>query len=103
MSKTKRRKKARSRASGANVAVQERVEREAPIRRASFTRRPSLQNAVFALLITLGFLGFAGFFTFFYSEDANHFIYGAVMGLTALGWLAITVRRWSLYRQSVQV
>jgi hypothetical protein len=63
---------------------------------------PSLQNAVFALMATLGFVGFAIFFTFFYSEDANHYLYGGVMGLTALGWLFIATRRWSTYRQSVR-
>ncbi len=123
MSKTKRRKKARSRAPGANVAAQERVlpfrsnqenaderapkrqkevGREVPARRASPRRAPRLQNAVFALMATLGFLGFAIFFIFFYSEDTNHYLYGGVMGLTALGWLFIATRRWSAYRQSVR-
>jgi hypothetical protein len=105
MSKTKRRKKSRSRASGGSVAVQERVERAVPAassRRALASRRPSLQNAVFAFMLTLGFLGFAIFFTFFYSEDANHYLYGGAMGLTALGWLALAARRWSAYRQYVQ-
>jgi hypothetical protein len=58
-----------------------------------------MQNIVFALMVTLGCLGMAIFFTFFYSEDANHYIYGGVMGLTAVGWLVIASRRWSSYRQ----
>ncbi len=82
--------------------MQEQAEQATPVRpsgRGRLARRPSLQNAVFALMLTLGFLGFAVFFTFFYTEDANHFLYGAAMGLTALGWLALAARRWSVYRQ----
>ncbi|HEY3993058.1 MAG TPA: hypothetical protein VGM01_09295 [Ktedonobacteraceae bacterium] len=105
MTKTKRRKKSSSRASTGRVVVQEKVERAAPAGAAARglpTRRPSLQNAVFALMLTLGFLGFAIFFTFFYTEDANHIIYGVAMALTALGWLALAARRWSSYRQYVR-
>ncbi|HVU66001.1 MAG TPA: hypothetical protein VHD63_02680 [Ktedonobacteraceae bacterium] len=64
-------------------------------------RRPSLQNTVFSLMVALGCLGLALFFIFFYAEDANHYLYGGIAGLTALGWLVISVRRWSSYRQSV--
>ncbi|HEY0756045.1 MAG TPA: hypothetical protein VGD98_18965 [Ktedonobacteraceae bacterium] len=103
MSKTKRRKKNRSRPAGGGVTSQVRVEQSGP---ASFPRRrrttggASLQRVVFALMLTLGFLGIAIFFTFFYAEDANHYLYGGAMGLTALGWLFLAGRRWSVYRQS---
>lgn len=58
-----------------------------------------MQSVVFPVMLTLGFMGMAIFFTFFYGEDANHYIYGGAMGLTALGWLVIASRRWSSYRQ----
>ncbi len=84
------------------MATPEKVERQSSpnmVRRGRVVRGTSLQSALFALMVTLGFVGFAIFFTFFYGEDANHFLYGGVMGLTALGWLVIAMRRWSLYRQ----
>jgi hypothetical protein len=102
MSKSRRRKKNKPRSANEHVATQERVEHQASVGfagRGRVARRASLQSAVFALMVTLGFVGFAVFFTFFYSEDANHFLYGGVMGLTALGWLVIATRRWSSYRQ----
>jgi len=106
MSKTNRRKKSKSRASVGSGAVQEkRAERAssgASSGRGRAPSKPSLQSAVFALMLTLGCLGLAIFFIFFYSEDANHYLYGGVMGLTTLGWLAIAARRWSAYRQYVQ-
>src|SRR5579859_17301 len=105
LSKKHRHKKSRSRASAGNIAVQEGVGNATsagPSVRRRVVQRPSLQNAIFALMLTLGFLGFAIFFTFFYTEDANHFLYGGAMGLTALGWLALAARRWSSYRQYVR-
>jgi cytochrome c biogenesis protein CcdA len=83
------------------MVTRERAERTTPgetVLRKSLARRPSLQNAVFALMLTLGFVGFAVFFTFFYTEDANHFLYGGAMALTALGWLVLAMKRWSAYR-----
>ena len=50
-------------------------------------------------MLTLGFLGMAIFFTFFYAEDSNHYFYGGIAGLTALGWLILLAQRWSQYRQ----
>ena len=98
----KRRKKSKTRPPVEHVMSQTSAERavsqQALVRR-SLAKRPSLQNAVFALMLTLGFLGFAVFFTFFYAEDANHFLYGGAMALTALGWLALAAKRWSAYRQ----
>jgi len=102
MSKTRRRKKSKSRAS--ESVTRERSVREMPAgssRARIAPPRSSLQNAVFALMVTLGCLGLAVFFTFFYPEDQNHYLYGGIAGLTALGWLVISVRRWSSYRQSV--
>jgi hypothetical protein len=61
-----------------------------------------LQNVVFALLVALGCLGLAAFFAFFYGEDANHWLYAALMGVTAMGWLVISTRRWSTYRRRAQ-
>lgn len=69
-------------------------------------RRPtgstgSLQNVIFSGMVALGCLGLAIFFIFFYGEDANHYLYGAVIGLTGVGWLILLWRRWSQYRQRV--
>ena len=104
MPKSKKRKKTTSRASDGNVAVQEKAAYERP---ASQTRRPvryggggaGLQKVTFAAMLTLGFLGMAIFFTFFYTEDPNHYFYGGVAALTALGWLVLLAQRWSQYRQ----
>lgn len=102
MAKTKRRKKARPRGEGVSAPTREVVRKDAPTRQIRLGPKPSLQNTVFAFMVTLGFLGFAVFFIFFYNEDANHYLYGALLGLTALGWLVIALRRWSSYRQRVR-
>lgn len=60
--------------------------------------RASLQNMVFSGMVALGCLGLAIFFIFFYGEDANHYLYGAIIGLTAVGWFVLLWRRWSQYR-----
>ncbi|HEX7735328.1 MAG TPA: hypothetical protein VF458_10705 [Ktedonobacteraceae bacterium] len=88
------------------MATREQIGQSAPgafSERRRVAGRPNLQRVVFAVMLTLGFLGMAIFFTFFYAEDANHYLYGAAMGLTALGWLALATRRWSEYRQAARV
>jgi len=50
-------------------------------------------------MIALGFWGFAIFCIFFYTEDANHYLYGAIMALTAVGWSILVARRWLSYRR----
>jgi hypothetical protein len=60
-----------------------------------------MQNLAFSLMVALGFWGLAIFCTFFYVADPNHYLYGAIMGLTAVGWTVILVRRWLAYRQRV--
>lgn len=99
MPKTKRRKKSPSRASAGSAPTRGSVERTVPAGRAQLARKPSVQNAVFSTMVALGCLGMAAFFTFFYPEDANHYLYGGVMAVTAVGWLVIATRRWSVYRR----
>lgn len=99
MPKTKRRKKTKGGGSAAKVTAPEKV---VSARAGGAWKQPvpaSLQNVIFSVMVTLGFLGLAAFFIFFYSEDANHILYGAVAGLTGLGWLAVSARKWSAYRQ----
>ena len=106
MSKTKRRRKSKSRTANGSVATREQVVQSSPgtfFGQRRVAGRPSFQKVVFAVMLTLGFLGMAIFFTFFYAEDANHYLYGAAMGLTALGWLALATRRWSEYRRAARV
>lgn len=101
MPKRKRRKKSQSRASTGHAPVQQSVERAIPAGRPRPVRRPSIQNAVFSTMVALGCLGMAAFFTFFYPGDANHYLYGGVMAVTAVGWIIITARRWMAYRQGL--
>ncbi|HEU5379514.1 MAG TPA: hypothetical protein VFV38_29170 [Ktedonobacteraceae bacterium] len=58
----------------------------------------NLQNLAFSGMVALGCWGMAFFFAFFYTE-ANRYLYGAIMAITALGWSIIVARRWSTYRQ----
>ncbi len=58
-----------------------------------------MQNLVFSVLVALGFWGLTFFALFFFTVDPNHYLYGALMGLTSLGWSVIVVRRWQTYRQ----
>jgi len=53
----------------------------------------SLQNVVFSAMVALGCWGMTAFFAFFYFADANHFLYAAMAGLTAVGWTILAVRR----------
>jgi hypothetical protein len=103
MAKARKRRKAAGRSSAGNVAVQERTARTVST---SVAQRPSLfttggsrQNVLFSTMIALGFWGFAIFCTFFYTEDANHYLYGAIMALTAVGWSVLVARRWLSYRR----
>lgn len=103
MPKTKKRKRTSNRAAAEkNGTLQTQVRREAT---ASAARRPvgtgSLQNIIFSGMVALGCLGMAIFFIFFYGEDANHYLYAGIIGLTGLGWLALVWRRWSQYRSRV--
>jgi hypothetical protein len=66
-------------------------------------RTPGIQGLAFAVLLSLGFWGFAIFFLAFYTEDANHFLYAAVAGITALGWTLILARRWLALRRHAGV
>jgi hypothetical protein len=102
MPKTKKRKKTKQYASSVSTGSQESVKNETPARivRPVRSRGTGLQGVTFAAMLTFGFLGMAIFFTFFYADDANHYFYGAVAALTALGWLLLLARRWSVYRQS---
>jgi hypothetical protein len=103
MPKSKKRKRTTSRASSGSAAVQEKMAYERPARAASRPRRASggasLQRVAFAAMLTLGFVGMAIFFTFFYTEDSNHYFYGGIAGITALGWLLLLAQRWTQYRQ----
>lgn len=58
-----------------------------------------MQNLVYSAMAALGFWGLTIFCIFFYLADPNHYIYGAIMGLTAVGWSVIAARRWWAYRQ----
>ena len=103
MPKTKKRKYQKNQASAAKRVTQERSEQVAPARMAQrpvrYTRGAGLQNVGFAAMVALGFLGLTVFFAFFYSEDANHYLYAGLAGLTGLGWVVLLARRWSQYRQ----
>ena len=102
MPKTKRRKKATKHASASkNGTVQGEVERAATRRGVSYAgaRSVSMQNVVFSAMVALGFWGFTVFCLFFYTVDPNHYLYAGILALTALGWSALLVRRWSQYRQ----
>lgn len=83
--------------------MQEKMTYERPARATPRPRRSSggagLQRVAFAAMLTLGFLGMAIFFTFFYTEDSNHYFYGGIAAVTALGWLILLAQRWSQYRQ----
>jgi hypothetical protein len=104
MPKTRRRKKATKHASASrNGTVQGEVERAAATRAVSYAgaRSVSMQNVAFSAMVALGFWGFTAFCLFFYTVDPNHDLYAAILGLTALGWSALLVRRWSQYRRQV--
>jgi hypothetical protein len=62
-----------------------------------------MQGLAFAVLLSLGFWGFTVFFLAFYTEDANHYLYAAIAGVTALGWTLILVRRWLALRRQTGV
>lgn len=99
MPKARRRKKAKNTVS--QVVVQEKTAREQPVRSGGRARSASVQNFMYSLMVAVGFWGLAIFCTFFYADDPNHFLYGAIMGLTAIGWSVIVGRRWMAYRQRV--
>jgi|SRR5579875_2472085 hypothetical protein len=102
MPKSRKRKKTANRAAR-SVAVQENTTYARPagmaLRRSRSNSGASLQKVAFAAMLALGFLGMTIFFTFFYTEDPEHYIYGGIAGVTALGWLALLAHRWSQYRQ----
>ncbi len=107
MPKTKQRKKGANRrptaSTNGKVAVQERPAPEPPVSRQNvqarnFTGSGGLQGLVFSGMIAIGFWGFAIFCIFFFGSDPNHYLYGGVMALTAIGWSVILVRRWLTYR-----
>lgn len=99
MPKSRKRKKTKSvnRVSGESVAGQEKLPAGVPRRAAQ--GKPGMQNVLFSAMIALGFWGLAIFCVFFYVADPNHYLYGAIMGLTAVGWTVMVVRRWLTYRQ----
>ncbi len=107
MGRVKRHKKvagqrAAGRMSAGSVAVQKQVVQELPVRavqRRGGGARAGLQNLAFSAMAALGFWGLTLFCIFFYGADPNHYLYGAILGLTAAGWSVIVVRRWWLYRQ----
>jgi hypothetical protein len=103
MPKTRRQKKAAVRFAASNGMNRGRVEHGA-ITRASAgisTGAVSMQSMMFSAMVALGFWGFAVFCLFFYPVDPNHYLYGSILALTALGWSLILVRRWSQYRRRV--
>ena len=102
MPKAKKRKYITARAAHEKSTTREQVARDLPIRSARGSaiamRGQSLQNLVFSIMVGLGCWGMAFFFTFLYA-DPNHYLYGGIMALTALGWSIIAARKWSVYRQ----
>lgn len=102
MPKTKKRKHSAARAANEKHADRTQVTRgtsTGAVRGPVFSMRgQSLQNVVFSAMVGLGCWGMAFFFAFLYA-DPNHYLYGGIMALTALGWSIIATRRWSTYRQ----
>lgn len=102
MPKTKRRKKGTQNTAARRVVEQRQGKQEAPARTLQrsrgYARGGSLQNIIFAGMLTCGFLGMAIFFTFFY-DDANRYFYAGIAALTAVGWALLLARRWTQYRQ----
>src|SRR5712664_4949060 len=103
MPKAKKRRKTTKRSVAGNVAVREQATR--PVS-ASVAERPSFfsasgtgQNILFSAMMALGFWGFAIYCIFFFTVEPNHYLYGAVMALTAVIWSILAVRRWSSLRQ----
>lgn len=88
------------RVSASSVAVQESVaqKRTTSPARGMSTAGASVQSLAMSAMVALGFWGLALFCAFFYVTDPNHYLYGAIMGLTAIGWSVIVVRRWLAYR-----
>jgi hypothetical protein len=104
MPKKRRRKKmAKQLPVSANGVGRARVERTATARAVSYAdisaRAGSMQHVVFSAMVALGFWGFTIFCLFFYTVDPNHYLYGAILALTALGWSWLLLRRWSRYRR----
>ncbi len=102
MPKAKKRKRSAGRAANEKRRENAQMTRDMP---ASAVRNPvlamrgqSMQNVVFSTMIGLGCWGMAFFFAFLYA-DPNHYLYGGIMALTALGWSVIAARKWSIYRQ----
>jgi hypothetical protein len=107
MSKTRKRKRAASRLAPENVEVLENAAGEiqntrAVRKRALSVGGPSQQNLAFSLMVALGFWGLAVFCVFFFAADPNHYLYGGIMALTAVGWSFLVARKWSAYRQGVR-
>lgn len=106
MPKTSRRKKTAKRLPVGNTSVgRAGLERAATARAISYadisTRAVSMQTVVFSAMVALGFWGFTVFCLFFYTVDPNHYLYGGILALTALGWSLLLVRRWSRYRRQM--
>lgn len=100
MPKTRRRKRAGTRLTvGSNGVGQDRVERVRVARASAGT--VSVQNVAFSAMVALGFWGFTVFCLFFYTVDPNHYLYGGMLALTALGWSWLLARRWSQYRRQM--
>ncbi|HET8844429.1 MAG TPA: hypothetical protein VFN35_23375 [Ktedonobacteraceae bacterium] len=97
MPKARKRKKAKNRAS--TVVVQEQTAQTLPVRPRVPARRTGAQNLMYSVMVAVGFWGLAIFCIFFFAADPNHYLYGAIMGLTAVGWSVIVGRRWLAYRQ----
>lgn len=104
MPKAKKRKRSATQAANGKHADRAQVTHDAPrgaVRSPVLSvRGQSLQNVVFSAMVGLGCWGMAFFFAFLYA-DPNHYLYGGIMALTALGWSIIAARRWSTYRQRV--
>ncbi len=103
MPKTKKRKRTSNHAAAEKNGTLQTQERRKTSARAvqRSSSSGSLQNIIFSGMVALGCLGMAIFFIFFYGEDANHYLYAGIIGLTGLGWLALLWRRWSQYRSRV--
>ena len=101
MPKAKKRKKAAGRVASNRVVVQvqegttQTAATSVTNRSGFFSAVSKNQSILFASMVALGFWGCAIFCVFFYTEDANHYIYGALMALTAVGWSISALRRWS--------
>jgi len=99
MPKARRRKKSKSHVSA--VVVQEKTAQELPVQPRAFAGAARGQSLLYSLMIAVGFWGLAIFCIFFYEDDPNHYLYGAIMGMTAAGWSFIVSRRWLARRQRV--